>query len=319
MQAEPRSSRSVPANLRANSSSDVSSGMRPTKRGAGTSLESPRISNGAKSTVFTRSQTDYRERKRENSIPTPRSSISSASSVSISPVETKSDASKQARDLLDILSQEATRQTPSTVSREQTSRQRPVTMPSSMPNPISGPLSGYFQSPDSDAASLIAAFRRPGAPEGPLNPSMVQKLPPNISQYHDVIPIGSPGPNSTTFYPGMMSNYLPYGARPPVGMHMNINHLSRMQPNGHPSLSYPVQSFPYRPSSVPLQDATTLNQAHDPTQAAAGAATATNPSLVAPPPAHNSNVRMSPAASVPRNVPHAPQLLALFHDPPSVS
>jgi hypothetical protein len=305
-QAGTRSSRSATVNLRASSSSDLSSGMRSASQSAGASPELPRISNGAQPPTFARSQTDYYERKRENVKPTPRSSISSASSMSISPVETKHDVSKQARDLLDMFSQDATRQTPLQASKEHPSHSRPNTIP----NPTPGSLSGYFQSPDSDAATLMATLRRPGAPEGPVTPL----IPPNIGLYHDVTATGFPGPNGTAFYPGMMPNSLSYGSRPPIGMHMNINHLSRMQPNGHP-----VQSFPHRPSSVPLQDVTTHDQTHAPTQVAADAATAVNRSFVPPSPAHSSNVRMSPAASVPRNVPHAPQLLALFHDPPSVS
>ena len=297
-------------------SSEHSSGLRSGNQSMANSPELPRIFNptAQQPPALSRSQTDntrfgQQDRSRDNGRPTPRSSISSTSSMSISPVEAKNEVSQRARDLLDLFAHDATRQTPLPVPREQTSRPHQVTTQSSIP----GSNTGFIQSPE----ALMAAFRQSGGQDGPPTPN----APPNIGFYHNV-PMGFPLPNGVAPYPGMMPGSLPYGARPPLGMHMNVHQLSRMQTSAHPSLSYPVQSFPYRPSSVPLQDATAHSQTSTPTQtipAHGFNGPSPNQSFNAPPSGPNSGVRGSPATSVPRNVPHAQQLLALFNESPTVS
>jgi len=319
------------SNLRASagSSSELSSGVRSTTQSTGTSPELPRVSSSNQQPTLSRILADsanvdssYRERMRDNR-PTARSSISSSSSMSISPVESKEDFSKQARDLLDTFVLDATRQTPLSLLREQTSRPHSLAMPLLRTNTISGPIPAYFQSPEGDAAGFMGAVRRPGAPEGPVTPSSsMPTILPNIGNYHNATPVGLLGQNNAAFLPGIAPAPILYGTRPPVGMRMNSNHMTRVEPNERPPLSYPAQSFLHRPSSVPLQEVVTHNQPYVPTQAATGPSfeqPSTKTSLVSPNSSSISNPGISPAASVPRNVPHAPQLLALFHEPPSVS
>lgn len=305
----PNPRRTRPTSLQASvsSNSEVSSGVRSGNQSAATSPELPRVSNGAskvKHPPLTRSRTENTNFDPSQKRSTPRSSISSASSssVSLSPVETRGDLSQRARDLLDLFATDATRQTPLPAPRNST-------VTSTMPNHDPKSTSGIVQSPEADAATFMAAFQQPGNQER----SPISNAPPNIGFYHSV------GPSGSLPYPGMMGSF-PYGTRPPVGMHMNINQHSRMPPNAHPSLSYPVQSFPYRPSSVPLHEPTTHSQAPTPTQAIPGQSFHNLPQIHSfnAPSGPNSGIR-KPPASGPRNVPHAQQLLALFHDSPSVS
>lgn len=314
-----------PTSLQASvsSGSELSSGTKSGNQSAATSPELPRISNGSakmRTPALTRSQTDsfqfdqvQRERTKNGGRPTPRSSISSASSASLSPVEARNEVSQKARDLLDLFAHDATRQTPLPVPRESNSHPQSNTMPST-----TGHATEFISSPNSDAAAFMAAFRQSGGHEAPLT----FNAPHNINLYQNIPPMGLSSPTGPGPYPGAMANSLPFGARPPVGMHTSTNQLLRMHPGGHPSLSYPVQSFPYRPSSVPLQDAMAHSQTSTPTQAIPSHSFNENPpanhSYNNAPPSGSNGARKTPA-SVPRNVPHAQQLLALFHESPSVS
>jgi hypothetical protein len=115
----------------------------------------------------------------------------------------------------------------------------------------------------------------------------------------------------------------PSGLTPAILMRGNSDRQQSAQLNGEPSLSHPVDSYPYRPSSVPLQEIAVHSQPFNPMHTIAR----NNPNnpyehnahypLLTRPSNHNPSTGVTPAISAPRHVPHAHQLLALFSEAPA--
>ncbi|CCA77921.1 related to decapping enzyme [Serendipita indica DSM 11827] len=214
-----------------------------------------------------------------------------SSSAPTSTIQSKDELARRAQQLLDSFADDAVRQSPTTpYSSEQTPRPRPVSIPISayppMPNQIPHPFQTSTALSQDRMVRDIPLLSMPSIPSrsGSLNhPGPYMGQPPNGS-----------------FVQGMLST----NGVPPL--HTN------MPPNPHP-----IQSYPYRPSSVPIQDYSahqtpTISSPHN-----ALAYNVFNPSASSAINTTSDKSRLSPAASTPRNVPHAQQLLALFHGSPS--
>lgn len=259
------------------------------------------------------------------------SSISSASS-SLSPSQggNKEDVSQRARDLLDLFAGDAVRHTTSVHSSEQTPRPRPLTMPLHSDFSIMPPMPRSM--PSHNGAALMAALQmQPLSPRARV--SGVQNSPSTAS-------------SATSHSFGSFSNFAPSGhviGSAPSGMgdaggainppgsisstssssRGHINHPQPVQFTGTPSLSHPVESYPYRPSSVPVQEINTHAPHFSPMHTVGGGNHPNNPyeqpahyPLLTRPSNINPSAGIAPAASAPRHVPHAHQLLALFSDAP---
>jgi hypothetical protein len=273
---------------------------------SGTSYSSPPFhANDSESMSSYQRRHQYR---RSNS----RSSLSSStSSISISPVEIKQENEKKALELLNMFADDATRQTPTLSSTEQTPKPKHVKMPFSAYD--TPPVPALPQTNEPDGTALMAALRSQAT-----NPNKEQQFSPSTSS---VSPLRVNTFNTMHSVVGIQPNYQ---ALPLSGMSASRNIIPQtqvhqyapvtMRADSNPSLTHPIQSQPYRPSSVPLQDFGDpystpsyhpLSSNHE--------STPRPPYLTAPSDLYGPRVP-STATSAPRNVPHAQQLLALFHD-----
>jgi hypothetical protein len=254
------------------------------------------------------------------------SSISSAaSSTSPSQRENKEDVSQRARDLLELFAGDATRHTASVHSNEQTPRPRPMAMPLHSDFSIMPPMPRSL--PAHNGAALMAALQmqppRDRVTGSQNSPSTVPTTSLTPGSFSDIATSGLAFGSALS--PGSVdaAATTPSGSTPAILMRGGSDRQQLAQLNGEPSLSHPVNSYPYRPSSVPLQEITVHSQPFNPIHTIAGH-NSSNPyehnahyPLLMRPSNHNPSAGVASAISAPRHVPHAHQLLALFSEAPA--
>ncbi|KAG8852340.1 mRNA-decapping enzyme subunit 2 [Serendipita sp. 411] len=210
---------------------------------------------------------------------------------------------RNTQELLSLFAEESTRQGQSGHSNEQTPRPRPVSIPYgssySIPNPISAQIQSSSSMPSLNPHSI---GHDPMTTFGSL-----QQMPTLINSAY----IQSGGPaHSSRSNQAPASKYQESSFPPPGSRQAYVPILKgNSQSSSLPGL------YPYRPSSVPIQDPAHAIQhthsLHNLQDHSSYASNTVNPSSLSSNPP---NARASPAVSAPRNVPHAQQLLALFQD-----
>ncbi|KAG8796059.1 mRNA-decapping enzyme subunit 2, partial [Serendipita sp. 399] len=217
-------------------------------------------------------------------------------------IKSGKESNRNAQELLNLFTNEATRQSPAGHSNEQTPRPRPVsipygslhTLPTYPSNPLQASSSMPSLHPQSTGQDRVTSF------------GSSQQMPPLLTSLHS-----QPGGSVHAFRDGqsLTSRYQENPRSPPSSRQTN-GPLLKVE--GQPS-SHPAGLYPYRPSSVPIQDSPLQrsHSLHTLPNYGSYAPTAANSSAL---PSKPTSARMSPAVSAPRNVPHAHQLLALFQD-----
>lgn len=277
--------------------------------------DSPSLTRRQPEAPSSDSPSAHRSPVRSNS----RSSIvSSASTLSIHHGRKLEEDSERSRDLLDMLAGDAIQRTASLSSSEQTPRPRPVSIPSQ--SDISSDLLTSRSVPSHTGAALMAALQI--SPETSGSPSSFASTPSQPLIQGQFSSTNLSGKATSSAVSRRMETPLsntPFGSIPMLQRGNPPRQHQPIQFNGIASFSHPVDAYPYRPSSVPLQE-TPMHQSHfAPMHNASGHNPygPVNSYPILAPPNLNPAVQLPSAISGPRQVPHAHHLLSLFQEAPT--